>query len=251
MAAVVQRRVKDSERLTFRNQIIWYKDPSGLGDGQNNSIMRSYGIRTEHCLFFMLGEQGFNNNADNYWDGWENIRVYLKTELQKVGDIKWAKRAAGHSEKSGCHWFDASQWTMPTEEVYKAWQDAAKGDAFKREYDDLKREWYATRAYFNNTHENMTDVWEYPRVKGEERWGHATPKPVDMIARIYKSSSPDDGVIYSPFLGSGTDIIAGEKLEGDRTVAGFELSPQYCTIILERFQRFTGIEPKLVGRLPD
>ncbi|MFM6361524.1 MAG: hypothetical protein ACKPH7_01415 [Planktothrix sp.] len=41
------------------------------------------------------------------------------------------------------------------------------------------------------------------------------------------------------------------KLEGDRTVYGFELSPQYCTIILERFQRFTGIEPKLVGRLPD
>jgi DNA modification methylase len=250
--------LKDSERLTFRNQIIWYKDPSGLGDGQNNSIMRSYGIRTEHCLFYMLGEQGFNNNADNYWEGWENIRVYLKTELQKVGDIKWAKRTAGHSEKSGCHWFDASQWTMPTEEVYKAWQGAAKGDAFKREYDDLKREyddlkreWYETRAYFNNTHENMTDVWEYPRVHGEERWGHATPKPVDMIARIYKSSSPDDGVIYSPFLGSGTDIIAGEKLEGDRTVYGFELSEDYCEVIIQRYENFTGDIAKLVGRLPN
>ena len=242
--------LKDSERLTFRNQIIWYKDPSGLGDGQNNSIMRSYGIRTEHCLFYMLGEQGFNNNADNYWDGWENIRVYLKTELQKVGDIKWAKRAAGHSEKSGCHWFDASQWTMPTEEVYRAWQDAAKGDAFKREYDDLKREWYETRAYFNNTHENMTDVWEYPRVQGEERWGHATPKPVDMIARIYKSSSPDDGVIYSPFLGSGTDIIAAQKIEGDRTVYGFELSEDYCEVIIQRYENFTGDIAKLVGRLP-
>jgi DNA modification methylase len=72
-----------------------------------------------------------------------------------------------------------------------------------------------------------------------------------MIARIYKSSSPDDGIIYSPFLGSGTDIIAGEKSGGDRTVCGFELSPAYCEIICQRFEKFTGIEPKLIGRLPD
>jgi DNA modification methylase len=72
-----------------------------------------------------------------------------------------------------------------------------------------------------------------------------------MIARIYKSSSPDDGVIYSPFLGSGTDIIAGEKMEGDRTVYGFELSPAYCEVILQRFEKLTGIEPKLIGKLPD
>jgi DNA modification methylase len=266
--------LKDSERLTLRNEIVWAKGDAGAGGISHQGMdgLRLYPQQTERCLFFMVGEQGFNNNADNYWDGWENIRVYLKTELQKVGDIKWAKRAAGHSEKSGCHWFDSSQWTMPTEEVYKAWQDEAKGKAFKREYDDLKREyddlkreyddlkreyddlkreWYETRAYFNNTHENMTDVWEYPRVQGEERWGHATPKPVDMIARIYKSSSPDDGVIYSPFLGSGTDIVAGEKLEGDRTVAGFELSEKYSEIILQRFEKLTGIEPKLIGKLPD
>jgi DNA modification methylase len=239
--------LKNSERLTFRNQIIWDKKH---GQGMLSEDFRMYPTVTEHCLFFMLGEQGFSNNADNYWDGWESIRVYLKLELQKVGDIKWAKRAAGHSEKSGCHWFDASQWTMPTEEVYKAWQKAAKGKAFKQEYDDLKREWYATRAYFNNTHDNMTDVWEYPRVKGEERWGHATPKPVDMIERIYKSSSPDNAVIYSPFLGSGTDVIAAQKIEGNRTVYGFELSPDYCEVIIQRFEKLTGIEAKLVGKLP-
>jgi DNA modification methylase len=72
-----------------------------------------------------------------------------------------------------------------------------------------------------------------------------------MIVRIYKSSSPDDGIIYSPFLGSGTDIIAGEKSGGDRTVYGFELSEAYCEIILQRFSKLTGIEPKLIGRLPD
>ena len=236
--------LKDSERLTFRNEIVWGKS-SGMG--VNSEANRMYANLSERCLFFMLGEQGFNNNADNYWEGWEPIRAYLKAELQKVGDIKWAKRAAGHSEKSGCHWFDNSQWTMPTEKVYKCWQQAANGNAFKRDYEDLKRDYedlkrdfYATRAYFDNTHDNMTDVWDFPRVQREERWGHSTPKPVDMIARIYKSSSPGGGVIYSPFLGSGTDIIAAQKVGGGRTCYGMELSPEYIEVILQRWETFTG-----------
>jgi hypothetical protein len=40
-------------------------------------------------------------------------------------------------------------------------------------------------------------------------------------------------------------------MEGDRTVYGFELSPQYSEIVLQRFSKLTGIEPKLIGRLPD
>jgi DNA modification methylase len=242
--------LKKSERLTFRNQIIWDKKH---GQGMLSDDFRMYPTVTEHCLFYMVGEQGFNNNADNYFKGWDSIVDYLNTEKNKAKlTIKDCKRLAGHSEKSGCHWFDKSQWMIPTEETYNSWRGYCRQnniDAFKKEYDELKKEYYATRAYFNNTHENMTDVWEYPRVQGEERWGHATPKPVDMIARIYKSSSPDDAVIYSPFLGSGTDVIAAQQIEGDRTVYGFELSPEYCEIICQRFEKFTGIEAKLIGTL--
>ena len=245
--------LKDSERLTFRSQVIWNKPPSAgpCGSPIGSDKMRSYPHGYEVVLFFMLGEQGFNNNADNYWEGWETIRLYLDNERKKSGlTTAQCNKICGKQNMTQSA-FTKGGFRLILEEDYIALQNAAKGKAFKREYDDLKREWYETRAYFNNTHENMTDVWEYPRVQGEERWGHATPKPVDMIARIYKSSSPDDGVIYSPFLGSGTDIIAGEKLEGDRTVAGFELSEKYSEIILQRFEKLTGIEPKLIGRMPD
>jgi hypothetical protein len=40
-------------------------------------------------------------------------------------------------------------------------------------------------------------------------------------------------------------------MEGDRTVYGFELSEAYCEVICQRFFNLTGIEPKLIGRLPD
>jgi DNA modification methylase len=240
--------LKDSERLTFRNEIVWDKQS---GQGMLSDQHRMFPTASERCMFFMLGEQGFNNNADNYWKGWEPIQEYLKSQRVLMGwDGRKIKEVAGHNGSGhGDHWTGRSQWTMPTEAVYKAWQAEASGKAFKREYDDLKREWYTTRAYFDNTHENMTDVWTYPRVQGEERWSHATPKPVAMISRIYKSSSAEDGLIYSPFLGSGTDIIAAQQMEGERKVVGFELSPEYCTIILERFQRFSGINAELVGSL--
>ena len=231
-----------SERMTMRNQLIWNKPPSGLGDGQNNSIMRSFGVKYESCLFLMLGEQGFNNNADNYWEGWEPIRAYLETEMNKCGGAKNWKSALGN--QMGGHYFTRSQWSFPTEDAYKNLQSFGKGDAFKREHDELKREhdelkreFYGTRAYFDNTHDKMTDVWEFKRVTGEERHGHATPKPVEMIARCIKSSTRDGGLLVEPFLGSGTTLIAAEQL--GRKCYGMEISPAYCDVIVKRWETLT------------
>jgi len=243
--------LKDSERLTFRNEIIWEKGAfgSGGGTGVGQAIQRSYFPATERCLFFMLGEQGFNNNADNYFEGWDSVVNYLDNEKTKAGlTIKVCKRLAGHSEKSGCHWFDKSQWSFPTEDVYNSWKTHCQQnniDAFKKEYNELKKEYselkkefYATRAYFDNTHENMTDVWNYQRVTGEDRHGHATPKPVDMMERIMKSSAPENSIVVEPFLGSGSTLIACEKT--NRKCYGMELDPKYCDVIINRWQDFTG-----------
>lgn len=251
--------LKDSERLTIRNEIVWDKvNESGLydGNGIGSRLSRLYAGISERCLFFMLGEQGFNNNADNYWDTWDSIREYLKTERDKM---KWSiedtKKIAGHSPTSGCHWFDRSQWTMPTEEVYKAWQKAARGDGFKREYDgfkreydELKREFYSTRAYFNNTHDNMTDVWSFPRVTGDDRNGHATPKPVDMVGRAIKSSCPDGGIVYVPFCGTMPELIASENL--NRYCRGIEIHPPYVAVTLQRYQDAFNITPELIPSTP-
>jgi DNA modification methylase len=230
--------LKDRERLTFRNEIVWDKQS---GQGMESDAFRMFAPATERCLFFMLGEQGFNINADNYWEGWEPIRTYLKTERDKMGwDNAKCKTLASHSPTSGCHWFDASQWSMPTEDVYNAWKQAAKGQAFKRDYDELKRDFYATRAHFDNAHDLMTDVWQYPRVQGAERWEHATPKPVEMIERVIKSSAPKGGVILSPFLGSGTDLISADRT--GRICYGCEIDPGYVAVVLERAREF-GISP--------
>jgi DNA modification methylase len=117
-----------------------------------------------------------------------------------------------------------------------------ENDLYEKFEDELKKDFYATRAPFNNTHELMTDVWGFDTIRGEDRPDHPTPKPVEMMERIFKTSGTDDAVIYSPFLGSGTDIIAGQNC--GRKVYGLEKDINYAAVILERFYAATGIMPE-------
>jgi DNA modification methylase len=111
--------------------------------------------------------------------------------------------------------------------------------------DQIKDSFYASRSYFDNTHENMTDVWVYPGVKGEERHGHATPKPIEMMARIMKSSLPVGGLCLEPFAGSGSTLIAAEQTK--RICYTMELTPEYCDVILKRWENLTGLKGELVN----
>ena len=253
--------LSQNERVTIRNEIVWSKGFAQQFEmmTKGNSILRSYNVISERCLFFMLGEQGFNNNADNYWEGWEPIRSKLKADCDAMGwGAEDIKRICGVGMYG--HWFTKSQWTFIPEEHYENLQAAARDhdafkrdhDAFKRDHDELKRDhdelkqdFYATRAYFDNTHDNMTDVWEFPRVTGEERHGHATPKPVEMVARALKSSSKTGDRIGVPFVGTGPELIAAEQL--GRTCYGMEIEPRYVDVIIQRWENLTGEKAKCVS----
>jgi DNA modification methylase len=235
----------DSERLTLRNQIVWNKKH---GMGMSSDGHRMYPTVTEHCLFFAIGEQGFNNNADNYWEGWEPIRAYLDGERKKSGLTNEQLKSA--TSTSHTHYWTKSQWGFPTKENYEGIKKAANGKAFqrdyeelKRDYEELKRDFYSTRFYFDNAHDNMTDVWEFARVQGEERHGHATPKPVAMMERVMKSSLPKGGLCVEPFNGSGSTLMGAEKT--GRDCYAMELTPAYVDVTVKRWQDFTGKQATL------
>jgi DNA modification methylase len=239
----------DSERLTLRNDILWHQEGVSWGkDGMSN--LRQYATMGEHCLFFMLGEQGFNSNADNYWEGWEPIRSYLENEMKRCG---WTTKDLNNitgTQMAG-HWVTKSQWAMITADHYAKIQKAARDhdafkrdhDALKRDHDALKRDFYATRAYFDSSHDQMTDVWRFDRVKGAERHGHATPKPVAMMERVMKSSLPKGGICVEPFGGSGSTLMGAEKT--GRICYTMELQAKYVDVIVKRWEEFTGQKARL------
>jgi len=81
-----------------------------------------------------------------------------------------------------------------------------------------------------------TSVLEFSRPKKSEE--HPTMKPIDLVAHCIKNSSKRGDIVYDPFLGSGTTLIACEKM--GRTCYGIEIYPTFCDVIIKRWENLTG-----------
>ena len=109
----------------------------------------------------------------------------------------------------------------------------AISDNIKKKANTILNEMKESRAYFNNVHDNMNNVWHFNRhIKDGTEGNHATPKPIDLCNRVIKSSCPDNGLVLDVFLGSGSTMVAAHQLK--RKCYGMELDPKYCQVIIDR-----------------
>ena len=66
---------------------------------------------------------------------------------------------------------------------------------------------------------------------------HPTVKNMELMKYLIKLITPKDGVVFDPFCGSGTTLIAAKEL-GFNSI-GVELSKEYCEIIQDRINAVT------------
>lgn len=88
-------------------------------------------------------------------------------------------------------------------------------------------------------------VWEVDwegkaRPVGNE---HPTTKPVELFVRPMRKHTRIGDVVYEPFSGSGTQIIAAEML--GRRCRAMEISPPFVDVAVRRWQQYTGREAAL------
>lgn len=81
-----------------------------------------------------------------------------------------------------------------------------------------------------------TTVWEINKPVSNNL--HPTMKPLELIQRAIKNSSKPEGLIYDPFLGSGSTLIACEQT--NRVCYGMEIDEHYCSVIIKRWEEYTG-----------
>ena len=74
---------------------------------------------------------------------------------------------------------------------------------------------------------------------------HPTQKPVGLLTAIVEKLFPDAQTILDPFGGSGSTLIAADRL-GKRCFM-MELSVDYVDVILARWERFTGKKAELLN----
>jgi len=109
--------------------------------------------------------------------------------------------------------------------------------------------WYAIRKGSKHNWQGSRKehtVWEIAGMNAmgashdvaDERTGHGTQKPVECMAKPIRNSSEEGQGVYDPFGGSGSALIACERL--NRKCYMMEIDPVYCQVIIERWEKLTG-----------
>ena len=102
--------------------------------------------------------------------------------------------------------------------------------------------WKKGAAHNWFTDRKQSSVWDFDRPFRNEL--HPTMKPIELLLYPIKNSSKEKDIVYEPFCGSGSTLIACEKT--GRRCYGMELDEHYCSVTIKRWEDFTGEKAKKV-----
>lgn len=83
---------------------------------------------------------------------------------------------------------------------------------------------------------NQTTVWQIDH--GQSLNVHPTQKPLELFQRPMAYHTEPGDICLDPFLGSGTTLIAAERLS--RRCYAIEQAPKYVDVAVRRWEAFTG-----------
>ena len=150
------------------------------------------------------------------------------------GHYHWHHEPAFYALRDGLE-FNADQREAILEEVRRELEGGFEGDHVPC--------WYAFRSKGKGGARWIGDrkqstIWEIDVTRDDGSTVHGTQKPIECMARPIRNH--DSEGVYDPFLGSGTTLIAAEQL--GRVCYGLELDPAYCDVIVDRWERLTGLQ---------
>ena len=114
---------------------------------------------------------------------------------------------------------------------------------YQRQYEPILYGWKQGADHFWCGARNQGDVWFVNKPVRNDL--HPTMKPVELVERAVQNSSKSRDIVLDCFGGSGTTLIACEKL--NRQCRMIELDPKYADVIVKRWEEFTGKKAELVA----
>ncbi len=132
-----------------------------------------------------------------------------QVDFERKSLIIWAKQHFALS-RGDYHWQHEACWYVVKKGHQHNWQGSRKESTL----------WEINSGVLGGT-------------KDEEKFGHGTQKPIECMARPIRNNSCEGEGVYDPFVGSGTTLIAAERLK--RKCYAMELAPEYCDIVVNRW----------------
>ena len=157
------------------------------------------------------------------------LKDWYRSELQRLGltqtDVLDAYRTAtGRNGYMLRHYFQDSQFEIPTEAV---WTSVYEPLGFGLSYSALRAQYEALRNYHRPdlNHCNVIEIGGSLAGAADAVGWHPTAKPVSLYHRLIRTSCRPGGLVFDPFLGSGSSRIAAHDLGFD--FIGCEIDPEY------------------------
>jgi DNA modification methylase len=174
---------------------------------------------------------------------------------------KWMRLATQFSEEGSIHficmdWRHLGQTLTAGEDVYTelknlvVWTktNAGMGSFYRSQHELIFVFKNGVGPHQNNIElgrhgRNRSNVWSHAGVNTfragrlDELSIHPTVKPVALVADAMRDCSRRGQIVFDPFMGSGTTILAAEKV--GRRAYGLEIDPLYIDAAVKRWQDFT------------
>ncbi|MDX3909649.1 MAG: site-specific DNA-methyltransferase [Sphingobium sp.] len=161
--------------------------------------------------------------------------VYSFMDWRNIDVLTAAARAAGMVQKNLLVW---------------AKETPRLGSMYRSQHELIGLYKHGKAPHINNNEmgrygRNRANVLFYPGVSGFSKGKsrtldvHPTAKTVGMLADILLDCTNRDDLVLDRFGGSGSTLIAAEKVE--RTAITVELDPHYADAIIRRFEASTGV----------
>jgi DNA modification methylase len=161
---------------------------------------------------------------------------FLCMDWRHTGELLAAGRAVYADLKNICVWSKTN---------------AGMGSLYRSQHEFVFVFKNGTASHQNNVQlgrfgRHRSNVWNYPGAnsmgRGTEEGNllalHPTAKPIKLVADAILDCSARGDLILDPFLGSGTTLMAAERV--GRRCYGLEIDPLYTDIIIRRWQAQTG-----------
>ena len=234
----LQNWINKNTTFVFKSFLVWNKRYNGsprkyyFDNVIAGNTNRNHRQLSEYCLYYTFqDETGLNKILPLCFNAYLN---YMTKEKNKLG---WTNKQINDFlgyKSIASHWFwQDSEMTKQSQPRFISFNDYKKLQEtgyFKKPYEDLKKEYEDLRYVFNNqkTHHDILDF------EVAKKQGHITPKPVDLLEYLIKTSSNEGMTVLDCFMGSGSTGVA--CMNTNRNFIGIELDENYFKIAEQRLK---------------
>ena len=249
-------------KANFRNEVVWKRTST-------KSLAKRYAVNTDRILYYIKSNGAtWNQQYAPYDDEYIQKTFRGRDKHGKYGTVDLSGGKAGsrraYMPLKGIEPPPGRAWAPPARNKFPASAQALLPDNYEA-LDQLAKcevlddagllHWTKGKIGRPRWKKYLSAmpgivagdlVLDTPPVKGKEGTGYPTQKPVALLDRIIKASSNKGDVVFDPFCGCATTLVAADRLQRDWI--GIDLSGKAAELVVERIEADQGLFQEIVAR---